>query len=442
MKDKKHRNEPKIETLLEYANSIIATLREPFLVLDKNLRIITANRAFYVTFEVTEKDTISWPLPDLGNRQWNIPKLLTLLKKILPEKKVVKDYEIELKLEQIGQRVMNLNACQLRVPKKIAAIIAAEEEAAAAEEEEEEELILLAIEDITERKRLLEELKKSEERFHKAFATSRDTLFLVHKTKGDILDSNTAATELIGYSHEEFLKKKLWEIGLMKDIEEFQEVLSKLEKEGLIHYEDTAVKTKEGLSINTEAYLVNKAEVMQCNIRDITDRKEEEEELKKSQARFKVIFDATLDGMVLVDIETKQFFMFNKAICQMLGYTEEEITRLSIKDIHPEVDLPYVMEQFERQARGEIKLAVAIPVKRKDGSVFYADINTSQIILSKKKYLMGSFRDITERKIIQDELTEKMQDLERFSKFAVDRELKMEELEKKIKELEERLKGK
>jgi len=444
MKDKKHGDEPKIETLLEYANSIIATLREPFLVLDKNLRIITANRAFYATFEVTEKDTISWPLPDLGNRQWNIPKLLTLLKEILPEKKVVKDYEIELKLEQIGQRVMNLNACQLRVPKKIAAIIAAIEETGEAEEaaEVEEELILMAIEDITERKRLLEELKKSEERFHKTFATSRDTLFLVHKTKGDILDSNAAATELIGYSHKEFMKKKLWEIGLMKDKEEFQEVLSKLEKEGLIHYEDTAVKTKEGLSIDTEAYLVNKAEVMQCNIRDITNRKEEEEELKKSQVRFKAIFDATLDGMILADIETKQFFMFNKAICQMLGYTEEEITRLNIKDIHPEVDLPYVMEQFERQAQGEIKLAAAIPVKRKDGSVFYADINTSQIILSKKKYLMGSFRDITERKIMQDELKEKMQDLERFSKFAVDRELKMEELEKKIKELEERLKGK
>jgi len=435
MKNKKHSYDLEIETLLEYANSIIATLREPFLVLDKKLRIITANQAFYTTFKVTKKNTINWPLYDLGNRQWNIPKLLALLKEILPEKKIVKDYEVELKLEKIGQRVMNLNACQLRVPKKIAAIIAKEEAA-------EEELILLAIEDITERKCLLEELKKSEERFHKVFTTSRDALFLVHKTKGDILDSNVAATELLSYSPEEFSKKKLWEIGLMKDKEEFQEVLSKLEKEGLIHYEDTSVKTREGLRIDTEAYLVNKAEVMQCNIRDITERKEEEEELKKYQARFKAIFDATLDGMILADIETKQFFMFNKAICQMLGYTEEEITRLHIKDIHPKVDLPYVMEQFERQARGEIKLAVTLPVKRKDGSVFYADINTSRIILSKKKYLMASFRDITERKIMQDELKEKMQDLERFSKFAVDRELKMEELEKKIKELEERLKGK
>ena len=106
MKDKKQRDESRIEVLLEYANSIIATLREPFLVLDKNLQVISANQAFYTTFKVTEKDTIGRPLPDLGDRQWNIPKLLQLLKEIIPEKKVVKDYEVEHKFEQIGQRVM------------------------------------------------------------------------------------------------------------------------------------------------------------------------------------------------------------------------------------------------------------------------------------------------------------------------------------------------
>ena len=102
MKDKKRRDEPTTEVLLEYANSIIATLREPFLVLDKNLQIISISQAFYTTFEVAEKDTIGRLLPDLGDRQWNIPKLLQLLKEIIPEKKVVKDYEVEHKFEQIG----------------------------------------------------------------------------------------------------------------------------------------------------------------------------------------------------------------------------------------------------------------------------------------------------------------------------------------------------
>ena len=155
MKDKKQRDEPGIETLLEYANSIIATLREPFLVLDKNLRVISANQVFYTTFKVSEKDTLGRPLPDLGDRQWDIPKLLTLLREILPEKRVIKNYEIEHEFKDIGQRCMNLNVCQLCVPKKIAAIVAG------GVREEEEELILLAIEDITERREIEDGLEKT-----------------------------------------------------------------------------------------------------------------------------------------------------------------------------------------------------------------------------------------------------------------------------------------
>ncbi|MDP2924552.1 MAG: hypothetical protein Q8O30_12700, partial [Candidatus Omnitrophota bacterium] len=165
MKDKKQRNKSEIKIALEYSHRIIATLREPFLVLDKNLQVISVNQTFYATFKVAEKDTIGRLLPDLGDGQWNIPKLLLLLKEILSEKKVVKDYEVEHKFEQIGERTMILNACQLRVPKKIAAIIAAiAKEEEVEEEEVEEELILMAIEDITERKKVYDELQETREK--------------------------------------------------------------------------------------------------------------------------------------------------------------------------------------------------------------------------------------------------------------------------------------
>ena len=82
------------------------------------------------------------------------------------------------------------------------------------------------------------------------------------------------------------------------------------------------------------------------------------------------------------------------------------MTRLSVNDIHPERDLPHVIETFERQARGEIKLADNLPVKRKDGSVFYADITASPITLGGRKYLMGGFRDMTERKRAEELLRE------------------------------------
>jgi len=149
MKEAKKKSIKKeIKTALKYADSIIATLREPFLVLNKNLRVVSINRSFLSTFKVTEKETIGQLLPDLSNRQWNIPKLIQLLKDILPKKTVVENYEVEHEFKQIGYRIMNLNACRLRVSRKIAMAIT--------KSGREEELILLAIEDVTEIKKFKE----------------------------------------------------------------------------------------------------------------------------------------------------------------------------------------------------------------------------------------------------------------------------------------------
>lgn len=168
---------------------------------------------------------------------------------------------------------------------------------------------------------------------------------------------------------------------------------------------------------------------------DITERKRTEEEIKKSEQKFKAIFDNAIDGILLADMETKKFYDGNKMICQMLGYSLEEIKTLGVFDIHPEKDLPHVIEQFEKQARKEITLAKDIPLKRKDGSVFYADINSAPVTLSGKAYLMGIFRDITERKKSGEELKKRVDELERFRKATVQREFRMKELKDEIQYL-------
>ena len=92
--------------------------------------------------------------------------------------------------------------------------------------------------------------------------------------------------------------------------------------------------------------------------------------------------------------------MFSK----LLGYNPEEIKNLSVRDIHPKDNLPHIFKIFEKMVRYETDVAGDIPVKRKDGTLFYADISMYPISISNKGYLVGVFRDITERKRVEETL--------------------------------------
>jgi PAS domain S-box-containing protein len=129
----------------EYTETIMQTVREPLLVLDSDQRVISANRAFYQTFQVTPREVKGKLLYDLGNRQWNIPKLRKLLEEILPKSTVFLDFKIEHEFKTLGRRIMVLNARRIY------------------HETKRMQMVLLAIEDITEQKRVERELKQAEE---------------------------------------------------------------------------------------------------------------------------------------------------------------------------------------------------------------------------------------------------------------------------------------
>ena len=134
-------------------------------------------------------------------------------------------------------------------------------------------------------------------------------------------------------------------------------------------------------------------------IEDITERKRLELELSRAnENNFLNIFDSAADGILIADIKSKKFYRGNPAICRMLGYSLEEIKNIGVMDIHPEKDIPYIIDQFEKLANGEMTVSRDLPVKRKDGAVIYADINSTTITLSGKTYILGFFHDITERR--------------------------------------------
>jgi PAS domain S-box-containing protein len=139
--------------------------------------------------------------------------------------------------------------------------------------------------------------------------------------------------------------------------------------------------------------------------RDITERKRTEIIIRESEYKFHTIFDATGDGMLLTDIETRRFVMANAAIQKLLGYTEAELLKLTIPDIHPPADLPFVIGQFEKMIHGESDSVPEVPVLRKDGTIFYCDISSSVLVtLQERQYMLSIFHDITERKRAEDAL--------------------------------------
>jgi len=126
-------------------------------------------------------------------------------------------------------------------------------------------------------------------------------------------------------------------------------------------------------------------------MRDVTKRKHVEESLR-------AIFNGVLDGILAADPQTHSFVACNDAMCRMLGYTREEILGLVVADIHPREATPMVEQVFRDQVAGRRKLAQNLPVLRKDGSVFYADINSAATMLDGRQVLMGVFRDTTQAK--------------------------------------------
>lgn len=98
---------------LHYLNTVADVAREPFLILNSNLRVISGNKIFYETFLVSQKQTEGTLLYELGNGQWDIPGLKKLMNEILPEKKVVRDYEVDHVFETIGKKIIMLNARQI-----------------------------------------------------------------------------------------------------------------------------------------------------------------------------------------------------------------------------------------------------------------------------------------------------------------------------------------
>ena len=220
------RSEQTIAAAREYAETIIETMREPLLVLDGQLRVESANRSFYRTFRVAPAETIGKTLYELGNGQWNIPQLRTLLQDILPQNNIMNDFQVEHTFEHLGRRSMLLNARRMDNPTGTT------------------QRILLAIEDITERR----QAEAAQTRLA-AIIESSDDAIVSQDMDGVIASWNVGAEWLFGYMAQEAVGRPVSMLIPPDREDEEPRILERISRgESIEHYE-TVRRCKNGSTV-------------------------------------------------------------------------------------------------------------------------------------------------------------------------------------------------
>ncbi|VVB76348.1 Methanogenesis regulatory histidine kinase FilI [Candidatus Tiddalikarchaeum anstoanum] len=138
--------------------------------------------------------------------------------------------------------------------------------------------------------------------------------------------------------------------------------------------------------------------------RDITKQKKNEEALHENEEKFRTVFYGAADGILAADVKTKKFEFANTEVCKFLGYTNNELIKLNINDIHPKKNLKEIINLFIKLAKGKITVAENIPCLRKDKKIVYADIKSARLKIGTKLYNVGFFRDITARMNAENEI--------------------------------------
>ncbi|MBU0622345.1 MAG: PAS domain S-box protein [Gammaproteobacteria bacterium] len=179
------------------------------------------------------------------------------------------------------------------------------------------------IKDITERKQAQTELYVSETRYRRLFEAAKDGILILDAETGMVVDVNPFLIEMLGFTREEFLGKHLWELGFFSNIAANKENFRTLQQQNFVRYEDLPLKTSLGKELHVEfvsnVYLVENIRVVQCNVRDITERKAAEDQIRK----LSLAVEQSTDSIVITDLDANIEYV-NEAFVRVTGYSRGE----------------------------------------------------------------------------------------------------------------------
>jgi PAS domain S-box-containing protein len=378
------------EEVRQLAASIVETVREPLVVLDGNLRVQFANRAFYKTFQVTSQEAEGILFFNLGSGQWNIPELRALLCEILPHRAEVEDFEIACDFPVIGRKVMRLNARRLD------------------DEARRMPLILLAIEDVTERER-------AAERIRQLIEGAPNGMVMVDR-QGQMVLVNVQIEQSFGYRRDELLGQPI-EMLVPPRFRTHHAAYRQSFGTGPVarpmgagrdlyglHQDGSEFPVEIGLNpIETDQGLMVLGTIV-----DITERKRAEQTLRRSQEQLAGVIGSAMDAIITVGGD-QRIVLFNAAAERMfrcppeaaIGQTLDRFIPERFRATHQGHIQSFGRTNVSRRTMGALGAIFGL---RADGEEFPIEASISQLESEGQKFYTVILRDITERKRAEEAL--------------------------------------
>jgi PAS domain S-box-containing protein len=388
--------EREIQDAREYAENIVEAVREPLVVLNSELQILTANQSFYHTFQVLPGETIGQFIYDLGNRQWDIPKLRVLFEEILPHDTVFNGYEVEHTFNAIGRKTILLNARQIY------------------RENVGSHIILLAMEDITERKALEAEIQDAREYAENIVEAVREPL-VVLDCDLKVLTANGSFFRTFQVLPGETIGQFIYHLGNGQwDIPKLRVLFEEILPHDTVFNDYEVEHNFDGIGRKT--ILLNARQIFRKNVgshiillamRDITERRDAETASINALKFQQVLMDAIPSPVFFKNAE-RVYIGANKAFERYIGLPADRFIGKSVFEI-ASPDLAQVYETSDLELLGNPG------VQTYQSAVLFADGSRHQVVFNKATFtdaagnlagLVGVILDITpqhdaERKLLK-----------------------------------------
>jgi PAS domain S-box-containing protein len=259
--------------------------------------------------------------------------------------------------------------------------------------------------DITKRKQAEAELQASETRYRRLFETAQDGILILDAESGEIKDVNPFLTDLMGFTQSELLGMKPWDIGPLRHVFLSEISFEELQTKGYIRYEDLPLETRDGRKIAVEfvsnVYLADHQRVIQCNIRDITERKRAEAE----HVRLVTAIEQSAEAVVITNIQGEIEYV-NPAFTHITGYSREEVLGQNPRILKSgKHDVEFYRRLWATILSGQIWHGELIN-RRKDGKLYTEEMIVTPVrdAGSNVTHFTATKQDVTERKTLEAQL--------------------------------------